>query len=77
MILPNHARQPLLGKKSIRVPLERFLTSELAADHPAAGNVDGPLLHPVNPGQALAAAIGGAGIRIVCQNAGNAGALNE
>ena len=30
-----------------------------ALHHPAAGNVDRPLLHVVDPGQALARAVGG------------------
>ena len=44
---------------------------------PAAGDVDGAFLHMVDPCQALAAAVGNAGIGVICHGADDTGTLAE
>ena len=49
----------------------------LSAHQALSGDVDGAFRHVVHPGKALAAAVGDAGIRVICQGAADAGTLHE
>ena len=40
-------------------------------------DINGAFIHIIDPGQALAATVGGAGIRIVRQDTGKAGTLHQ